>query len=106
MREYRLTVRLNLENQQERAVAEFLTYLDCENFGSRNRFAIAALQNYISNLDCTRSDELVERIQQVVRSELRSIPVTVQASESKPGMTQQQKTENDRSVLEALELFE
>ena len=44
MREYRLTVRLNLENQQERAVAEFLTHLDCENFGSRNRFAIAALQ--------------------------------------------------------------
>lgn len=106
MREYRLTVRLNLENQQERAVAEFLSHLNCENFGYRNRFAIAALQNYIFNLDRTRSDELVERIQQVVRSELRSIPVTVQASESKPGMTQQQKTENDRSVLEALELFE
>ena len=64
------------------------------------------MSHYIFNLDRTRSDELVERIQQVVRSELRSIPVTVQASESKPGMTQQQKTENDRSVLEALELFE
>ena len=48
----------------------------------------------------------MERIQQVVRSELKAIPVTLQAVESKPGMTQQQKTENDRSVLEALELFE
>ena len=103
---YRLGLRFDLNDEKERRAAEFLRNLDSVKYGSRNQFAIEAVCAYIDGLD-SGNNGLLEQIRQVFREEFQSVPL-VTASPGVPTkleLTEEQRKQNAKSVLEALEMF-
>ena len=93
MSKYRINVRFDLDKPKEANAAQYLQSLD----KSRNAFMVTAILN-----------ELLEDIRQVIREELQEVsfaaapPVFEQAQ---PELTEEQQAENEKSVLDDLEMF-
>lgn len=110
MSEYRINVRLNLENGEQRQAAEFLQHLDKKVFRSQNAFVVTAILAYITSLhDEGGNQKLLDGIRQLLREEIPYLPAVPEAEPPKPvlftEMTEAQKTESERAALEFLENF-
>ena len=101
MSKYRINVRFDLDKPTEAKAALYLQSLD----KSRNAFMITAVLNEMQR---QTSGVLLEDIRQVIREELQEVsfaaapPVFEQVQ---PELTEEQQTENAKSVLDDLEMF-
>ena len=103
MSKYRINVRFDLDKPTEAKAAQYLQSLD----KSRNAFMVTAISNEMQRQTST-SGGLLEEIRQVIREELQEVsfaaapPVFEQAQ---PELTEEQEVENEKSVLDDLEMF-
>ena len=110
MNEYRINVRFSLGDERQRKAAEFLDHLDRERYGSRNAFAVAAICSYVDSLQRGEQPELsLESIRQLFREEIQGLSITPNSTPPPKVLaadfTAEQKEENARNVLAALEAF-
>ena len=69
MSEYRINVRLNLEDPEQRKAAEHLQHLDKKEFRSQNAFVVAAILAYLKNRDEDPNARLLEQIRELLHEE-------------------------------------
>lgn len=106
--EYRLNVRFDLSDEKQRRIAEALQKIDRKRYQSINAFVITAVGAYLDYLD--GSDALtLEAVRAAIREEMRSISfvrtVSDETQKSDQTLTEEQRAENDASVLSALAMF-
>ena len=96
---YRMTLRFNLEDAQERGAAEYLRGLK---HGDCNRFVVNAV---LARIRAQNADEvdptLLVSIRQIFREEMRMLPPTQEITV--PALPAEEP--EDQSVLDDLELF-
>ena len=103
MSKYRINVRFDLDKPKEANAAQYLQSLD----KSRNAFMVTAVLNEMQRQTSTNG-VLLEDIRQVIREELQEVsfaatpPVFEQVQ---PELTEEQQAENEKSVLDDLEMF-
>lgn len=103
MSKYRINVRFDLDKPKEAKAARYLQALD----KSRNAFIVAAVINEMQRQSSTNGF-LLDDIRQVIREEFQEMsfvaapPVFGQAQ---PELTEKQQVENEKSVLDDLEMF-
>lgn len=104
MSKYRINVRFDLDKPTEAKAAQYLQALD----KSRNAFIVTAVLNEMQR-QSSASGVLLEDIRRVIREELQEVsfiaapPVFEQVQ---PELTEEQQTENEKSVLDDLEMFD
>lgn len=105
--EYKMTVRFDLTNARERALAEYLHTLDVKKYHSRNRFIIEALAEYVDLQSITR-EQHEEDIRSIIREEMRACFAEAnfapQPINSALSAGQQEEAEQD--ILDDLKLFD
>ena len=105
MTDYRFNVRFDAGNEAERQAAEFLRGMKR---GSRNRFVIEAIAARMNGgID---KDVLADTLREVIRDELRSIPLAVSqpVEASVVGLTEltpEEQEANRAAALAALDEF-
>ena len=87
MSKYRINVRFDLDKPKEAKSAQYLQSLD----KSRNAFMVTAVLNEMQRQTSTNG-VLLEDIRQVIREELQEV-------------TEEQQAENEKGVLDDLEMF-
>ena len=96
---YRMTLRFNLEDAQERGAAEYLQGLK---HGDCNRFVVNAV---LARIRAQNADEvdptLLDSIRRIFREEMRALPLTQE--NTVPALPAEEP--EDQSVLDDLELF-
>ena len=103
MSKYRINVRFDLDKPKEAKAAQYLQALD----KSRNAFMVTAVLNEMQR-QTSASSFLLENIRQVIREELQEVsfagapPVFEQVQLE---LTEEQQAENEKSVLDDLEMF-
>ena len=103
MSKYRINVRFDLDKPKEAKAAQYLQSLD----KSRNAFMVTAVLNEMQR-QSSASSFLLEDIRRVIREELQEVsfaaafPVFEQVQ---PKLTEEQQVENEKSVLDDLEMF-
>lgn len=104
---YRLNIRFDLTDESQRSIAERLQALDRKQYGSINKFIIAAIGKA---LDSNGSNTLTaEVVRSIIREELQDVafvsaqPSQVQAVQ--PTLTVEEQAANEQSVLNDLEMF-
>ena len=96
---YRITVRFNLEDREERGAAEYLQGLK---HGDCNRFVVNAVLARIEAENENAVDPtLLDSIRRIFREEMQAMPPITDAADS----ASPAEEENDQSVLDDLELF-
>lgn len=103
MSKYRINVRFDLDKPKEANAPQYLQALN----KSRNAFIVTAVLNEMQR-QTSASSFLLEDIRQVIREELQEVsfaaapPVFEQV---RPELTEEQQAENEKSVLDDLEMF-
>ena len=96
---YRITVRFNLEDDEERGAAEYLQSLK---HGDCNRFVVNAVLARIKEESAGKVDStLLDSIRRIFREEMRTLPLTKESTVPVLPAEEQE----DQSVLDDLELF-
>ena len=96
---YRITVRFNLDDAEERGAAEYMQSLK---HGDCNRFVVSAVLARIRAHDAKGVDPtLLNSIRQIFREEMRALPLTQE--NTVPALPAEEQ--EDQSVLDDLELF-
>ena len=101
MSKYRINVRFDLDKPMEENAAQYLQSLD----KSRNAFMVTAVLNEMQR---QTSGVLLEDIRQVIREELQEVSFAAASSvfeQVQLELTEEQQTENEKSVLDDLEMF-
>lgn len=103
MSKYRINVRFDLDKPMEANAAQYLQAMN----KSRNAFMVTAILNEMQR-QSSASGVLLEDIRQVIREELQemSFVAAPPAFEPvQPELTEEQQAENEKSVLDDLEMF-
>ena len=103
MSKYRINVRFDLDKPKEANVAQYLQALD----KSRNAFMVTAILNEMQR-QTSASGVLLDDIRQVIREELQEVSFVAASSvfeQVQPELTEEQQAENEKSVLDDLEMF-
>ena len=103
MSKYRINVRFDLDKPKEAKAAQYLQSLD----KSRNAFIVTAVLNEMQR-QSSASGVLLEDIRQVIREELQEVSFVAASSvfeQVQPELTEDQQAENEKSVLDDLEMF-
>ena len=103
MSKYRINVRFDLDKPKEAKAAQYLQSLD----KSRNAFIVAAVINEMQR-QTSASGVLLEDIRQVIREELQEVSFVAASpvfEQVQPELTEEQQAENEKSVLDDLEMF-
>ena len=103
MSKYRINVRFDLDKPKEAKAAQYLQSLD----KSRNAFMVTAVLNEMQR-QSSASSFLLEDIRQVIREELQEASFAAASSvfeQVQPELTEDQQAENEKSVLDDLEMF-
>lgn len=103
MSKYRINVRFDLGKPMEANAAQYLQALD----KSRNTFIVTVILNEIQRQSST-GGFLLEDIRQVIREELREVSFVAASpvfEQAQPELTEEQQAENEKSVLDDLEMF-
>ena len=103
MSKYRINVRFDLDKPMEENAAKYLQSLD----KSRNAFMVTAILNEMQR-QTSASGVLLEDIRQVIREELQEVSFAAASSvfdQVQLELTEEQQTENEKSVLDDLEMF-
>ena len=96
---YRITVRFNLEDDEERGAAEYLQSLK---HGDCNRFVVNAVLARIKEESTGMVDPtLLDSIRRIFREEMRTLPPTKESTV--PALPAEEP--DDQSVLDDLEMF-
>ena len=101
MSKYRINVRFDLDKPMEENAAQYLQSLD----KSRNAFMVTAVLNEMQR---QTSGVLLDDIRQVVREELQEVSFAAASpvfERAQPELTEEQQAENEKSVLDDLEMF-
>ena len=101
MSKYRINVRFVLDKPMEANAAQYLQSLD----KSRNAFMVTAVLNEMQR---ETSGVLLDDIRQVVREELQEVSFAAASpvfERAQPELTEEQQAENEKSVLDDLEMF-
>ena len=106
---YKMTVRFDLTNARERALAEFMQTLDVKKYHSRNSFIIEALAEYVDLQSITR-EQHEEDIRSIIREEMRACfaeaNFTPQPLSTAPALTAEQQEEVEQDILDDLKLID
>ena len=103
MSKYRINVRFDLDKPTEAKAAQYLQSLD----KSRNAFMITAVLNEVQR-QTSASSFLLEDIRRVIREELQEVSFAAAPpafEQVQPELTEEQQAENEKSVLDDLEMF-
>lgn len=103
MSKYRINVRFDTDDPKQAEAVKFLQSLE----HSRNAFIVSAVLDAISSHTAPNSITL-EEIRQIIREELQEVSfVTVPPvfQSAKTELTEEEQAENERSVLDDLEMF-
>ena len=103
MSKYRINVRFDLDKQKEAKAAQYLQSLD----KSRNAFMVTAVLNEMQR-ETSVNSFLLEDIRQVIREELQEVSFVAASpvfEQVQPELTEDQQVENEKSVLDDLEMF-
>lgn len=103
MSKYRINVRFDLNKPKEAKAAQYLQSLD----KSRNAFMVTAVLNEMQRQTST-SSFLLEDIRQVIREELQEVSFVAASpvfEQVQLELTEEQQAENEKSVLDDLEMF-
>ena len=103
MSKYRINVRFDLDKQKEAKAAQYLQLLD----KSRNAFMVTAILNEMQR-QTSVNGFLLDDIRQIIREELQEVsfagaPPVFEPVQ--PELTEEQQAENEKSVLDDLEMF-
>lgn len=101
MSKYRINVRFDLDKPTEAKAARYLQALD----KSRNAFMVTAILNEMQR---QTSGVLLDDIRQVIREELQEVSFAAASpafEQAQPELTEEQQAENEKSVLDDLEMF-
>ncbi len=103
----RLHLRFNRKNEADRKVVAYLESMDVRS-QSRNRQVIEMLAECIDHREHPLVEDLADRVRQIFREELESIPVAatpVSAGMPSLELTEEEEARNAASVLADLEMF-
>lgn len=103
MSKYRINVRFDLDKPTEAKAAQYLQLLD----KSRNAFMVTAVLNEMQRQSSVNGF-LLDDIRQVIREELQEVSFVAASSafeRAQPELTEEQQAENEKSVLDDLEMF-
>ena len=103
MSKYRINVRFDLDKPKEAKAAQYLQSLD----KSRNAFIVTAVLNEMQRQSSV-SGLLLDDIRQVIREELQGVSFVAASpvfEQAQPELTEEQQAENEKSVLDDLEMF-
>lgn len=103
MSKYRINVRFDLDKPTEAKAAQYLQLLD----KSRNAFMVTAVLNDMQRQSSVNGF-LLDDIRQVIREELQEVSFVAASSafeRAQPELTEEQQAENEKSVLDDLEMF-
>ena len=103
MSKYRINVRFDLDKPTEANAAQYLQALD----KSRNAFIVAAVINEMQR-HSSANGFLLDDIRQVIREELQEVSFVAASpvfERAQPELTEEQQAENEKSVLDDLEIF-
>ncbi|QCT06254.1 hypothetical protein [Ruminococcus bovis] len=102
-----MTVRFDLTDARERALAEYMQTLDVKRFHSRNNFIIEALAEYVDLQSITR-EQHEEDIRNIIREEMRACFAEANfASQAvNPALSADQQAEAEQDILDDLKLFD
>ena len=107
---HRISVRFNLSAHNQRKVYEALPEIDRQEHRSMSAFAIKAIGEYLDRLSYPgRFDFSLEDVRALFREEIRELDLAPREADpsftSPAEMTEEQRRENDRNVLETLDMF-
>ena len=106
---YKMTVRFDLTDARERALAEFIQTLNVKKYQSRNQFMIDALADYVDLQSITR-EQHEEDIRNIIREEMRACFAEAnfapQSMTNAPALTAEQQEEIEQDILDDLKLFD
>lgn len=106
---YKMTVRFDLTDARERALAEYMQTLDVKKYHSRNNFIIEALAEYVDLQSITR-EQHEEDIRNIIREEMRACFAEAnfapQSMTNAPALTAEQQEEAEQDILDDLKLFD
>ena len=106
---YKMTVRFDLSNERERAIAEYMQKLDVKQHQSRNHFTIEALAEYI-DLQSIPREQHEKDIRSIIREEMHSCFAEVnfvpQPLSGAPTLTAKQQEEAEQNILDDLKMFD
>ena len=103
MSKYRINVRFDLDKPTEAKATRYLQSLD----KSRNAFIVTAVLNEMQRQTSTNGF-LLDDIRQVIREELQKVSFVAAPSSFESVQTElnaEQQAENEKSVLDDLEMF-
>lgn len=103
MNKYRINVRFDLVKPTEAKAAQYLQALD----KSRNAFIVTAVLNEMQR-QTSANGGLLDDIRQVIREELQEVSFVAASpvfEQAQPELTEEQQAENEKSVLDDLEMF-
>ena len=103
MSKYRINVRFDMDKPKEAKAALYLQSLD----KSRNAFMVTAILNEMQR-QTSVNGFLLDDIRQIIREELQEVsfagaPPVFEPVQ--PELTEEQQAENEKSVLDDLEMF-
>ena len=103
MSKYRINVRFETDDPKQAEAVKFLQSLE----HSRNAFIVSAVLEAISGKNATNIISL-EEIRRIIREELQEVSFVAAPSvfqSAKTELTEEEQTENEKSVLDDLEMF-
>ena len=104
-----MTVRFDLSDTRERALAEYMQTLDVKKYHSRNNFIIEALAEYVDLQSITR-EQHDENIRSIIREEMRACFAEAnfapQPMTNAPALTAEQQEEAEQDIMDDLKLFD
>lgn len=107
--EYKMTVRFDLTDVRERALAEYMQTLDVKKYQSRNRFIIEAIAEYVDSQSITR-EQNEKDIRSIIREEMRvcfaEANYVPQPTTTAPILVDEEQKKSEQDILDDLKLFD
>ena len=103
MSKYRINVRFDIDDPKQAEAVKFLQSLE----HSRNAFIVSAVLDAISEKSATNTVSL-EEIRRIIQEELQEVSFVTAPSafqSAKTELTEEEQVENEKSVLDDLEMF-
>ena len=103
MSKYRINVRFDIDDPKQAEAVKFLQSLE----HSRNAFIVSAVLDAVSGKSAVNNISL-ENIRKVIQEELQEVSFVAAPSvfqSAKTELTEEEQVENEKSVLDDLEMF-
>ena len=103
MSKYRINVRFETDDPKQAEAVKFLQSLE----HSRNAFIVSVVLDAVSGKS-TANNVSLEEIRRIIREELQEVSFVATSpvfERAQPELTEEQQAENEKSVLDDLEMF-